>query len=320
MLRVVFMGTPEFAVPTLEALHSHHQVMAVVSLADKPRGRGHKVSPTPVKECAQKYGLRVLQPARVRDEAFLEEMAKLAPDVIVVAAYSRLIPSRLLQLPRFGCLNLHPSYLPRYRGAVPVPAAIMNGDSMAGVTVFRMDEGYDTGDLLLWRESPIGARETGSQLLERLSKVGAELVLETLQGLEAGTLTPIPQETIPEGFQRGEIAYTKPFSKESLLIDWQQSPERVSNFVRALMDVPTAATTWQGEVLKVGEALPMSEEIGDDAVPGQVVQAVKGQGLVVAVKGGAVLLTRLKPAGKGWMDGGAFVAGRRVDLGTILGQ
>ena len=316
------MGTPEFAVPTLRALHAHHQVLAVVSLADKPRGRGNKVSPTPVKACALELGLPIYQPARVRDEAFLQEMASLQPDVIVVAAYSRLIPPFLLELPRYGCLNLHPSFLPRYRGAVPVPAAIMQGDTQVGVTVFRMDEGYDTGDLLLWREESVGASETGTQLLERLAGVGAEVVLQTLQGLEQGTIVPVPQETIPAGFQRGNILYTKPFTKESLAIDWSASALDIANKVRALMELPTATTMWQGEVLKLGEVRPFPEEgvsVPSGAVPGQIICLAKGQGPVVLTGQGLVVLAKVKPAGKGWMDGWSFAQGRHLEPGARLG-
>ncbi|MBQ7567538.1 methionyl-tRNA formyltransferase [bacterium] len=320
-MRIVFMGTPEFAVPTLRALHREHSVLAAVSLADKPRGRGHKVSPSPVKACALELGLPVYQPARVRDEEFLREMSRLAPDAIVVAAYSRLIPSALLQLPRWGCLNLHPSFLPRYRGAVPVPAAIMHGDEKTAVTVFRMDEGYDTGDLLLWREETIGPSETGTQLLQRLAEAGAETVLDALRGLEDGALKPIPQDNIEPGFQRGEILYTKPFTKESLSIDWNWEADCISNFVRALMDVPTASTLWRGEVLKIGEAQPYSGEVGGclQAAPGQIVAIAKGRGPVVAAGQGYVLLAKVKPAGKGWMDGWSFAQGRQVSIGDRLG-
>lgn len=320
-MRVVFMGTPDFAVPTLRALHQNHQVLAAVSLADKPRGRGHKISPSPVKACAMELGLPVYQPARVRDEEFLREMAQLAPDVIVVAAYSRLIPSVLLQLPRWGCLNLHPSYLPRYRGAVPVPAAIMHGDTKAAVTVFRMDEGYDTGDLLLWREVSVGEEETGTQLLQRLAELGAEAVLETLQGLANSSLTAIPQDTVSDPFQRGEVLYTKPFTKESLFINWHDSAEHIANFVRALMDVPTACTLWQGEVLKVGEVRVQAADDAaySEAVPGQIVGIAKGRGPVVAAGQGYVLLSKVKPAGKGWMDGWSFAQGRRLEIGGRLG-
>ena len=321
-MRVVFMGTPDFAVPTLQALHRGHQVLAAVSLADKPRGRGKKISPSPVKACALELGLPVYQPARVRDEDFLREMRRLEPDVIVVAAYSRLIPAALLELPRYGCLNLHPSYLPRYRGAIPVPAAIMHGDKRAAVTVFRMDEGYDTGDLLLWREEDIGAEETGTQLLRRLADVGAQAVLDTLQGLENGSIAPIPQDSIPAGFQRGEVLYTKPLTKDDLSVDWNKSAEDISNFVRALMDTPAASTLWRGEVLKVGEIRPYNfdMEMHERSVPGQIVSIAKGQGPVAAAGQGYVLLAKVKPAGKGWMDGWSFAQGRRPEIGECLGK
>ena len=304
-MRVVFMGTPEFAVPSLEALAREFQVLAAVSQPDRPRGRGLKLSPTPVKKRALELGIPVLQPARVRDPEFLEELQRLAPEAILVAAYSRLIPPSILELPRHGCVNLHPSLLPRYRGAIPIQAAVMHGDPVTGITTFRMDEGYDTGDLLLQVEVPLGPEETGGELAARLAMLGAEVLVDTVRGLEAGALQPRPQV--------GEADYTRPLRKEDLVVDWSRPADQVRNFLRALAHEPAATTGWKGEPLKLGRA---QVGPGPEGEPGTVVALEKGLGPVVATGAGALVLREVKPSGKGWMDGWAFVQGRRVEPGA----
>lgn len=304
-MRVVFMGTPEFAVPSLEALAQAFDVRAAVSQPDRPRGRGQKVGAPPVKQRALELGIPVLQPARVRDPEFLEELRRLDPEVILVAAYARLIPPSILELPPHGCINLHPSLLPRYRGAIPIQAAVMNGDPVTGITTFVMNEGYDTGDLLLQVETPLGPDETGEELSARLARQGAEVLVETVKGLAAGTLVRRPQPA--------EADYTKPLKKEDLVVDWSLSAERVRNFIRALAHEPAAAAGWKGEPMKLGRAEVVAAPAGE---PGTIVALEKGRGPVVATGEGAVLLTEVKPAGKGWMDGWSFVQGRRLQPGS----
>ncbi len=310
-MRVVFMGTPEFAVPSLEELARAFEVQAVVSQPDRPRGRGLNLAPTPVKRRALELGLPVLQPARVRDPGFLEQMRLLAPDVILVAAYSRLIPPALLELPRLGCVNLHPSLLPRYRGAIPIQAALMHGDAVTGITTFQMDEGYDTGDLLMQVEVPIQADENGEDLSRRLAHLGAGVLVDTVRGLGAGTLQRRPQPA--------EGDYTRPLRKEDLVVDWALPATQVGNFVRALAHQPGASTGWAGQALKVGLAQVASPPPGQAAIPGTVVALEKGRGPVVACGEGAVLLREVKPPGKGWMDGWAFVQGRNLQPGARFG-
>lgn len=313
-MRVVYMGTPQFAVPSLEILHKNFQVVAVVTQPDKPKGRGHRLASSPVKLKAEELGLTVFQPLRVRDPEFLATLQELRPDIILVAAYAKLIPPSILNLPRLGCVNLHPSLLPRHRGAIPVPAAIMAGDRVTGITTFLMGEGYDTGDVLLQREVDIDPEESGSELLDRLSHIGAEILLETVLGLEAGRIEPVPQV--------GEANYTKPLNGEALSIDWSKSALEIANFIRALYDEPEATTFLNGQVLKVGKAEVVEgfeEELSQTIRPGQVMSLVKGRGPVVATGQGAVLLKYVKPAGKGWMDGKAFIVGRRIAVGDVLG-
>ncbi|MBQ7528418.1 methionyl-tRNA formyltransferase [bacterium] len=312
-MRVVYMGTPQFAVPSLEILHQNFQVVAVVTQPDRPKGRGCKLTPPPVKLKAEELGLPVYQPLKVRDPEFLSILQDLNPDIILVAAYAKLIPPSILNLPRLGCVNLHPSLLPRHRGAIPVPAAIMAGDKVTGITTFLMGEGYDTGDILLQREVEIKSGESGSELLECLSHIGAEVLLETVLGLERGEIKPVPQI--------GEANYTKPLKGEDLVIDWSKSALEIVNFVRALYSEPEATTSLRDQVLKIGKA-EVAEGFGEELLqtrPGQVLALLKGRGPVVAAGGGAVLLQYVKPAGKGWMDGKSFMTGRRISVGDVLG-
>ncbi|MGM9997910.1 MAG: methionyl-tRNA formyltransferase [Candidatus Bruticola sp.] len=310
-MRILYMGTPQFAVPSLRKLAECFEIVGVVTQPDKPKGRGHKLTPPPVKSVALELGLPVYQPLKVRDPEFLSLVGKLNPDLILVAAYAKLIPKTLLELPRLGCVNLHPSLLPRHRGAIPVQAAIMHGDKVTGVSTFIMEEGYDTGPILMSRETAIGAQESGSQLMERLANIGASLLVETALGLEAGTLKAEAQ--------CGDFNYTKPFQKEDLFVDWHKDSEQIADFVRALYHEPEAASRFQGQVMKIGRA-PVIDFVSevDQPVPGQVIGQIKGRGYVIAAGNGAVVLELVKPAGKGWMDGAAFMAGRRLQIGDIL--
>ncbi|MGM9992559.1 MAG: methionyl-tRNA formyltransferase [Candidatus Bruticola sp.] len=310
-MRILYMGTPQFAVPALRKLAERFEVVGVVTQPDKPKGRGHKLAPPPVKVTALELGLPVYQPLKVRDPEFLGLVKQLNPDLILVAAYAKLIPKTLLELPRLGCVNLHPSLLPRHRGAIPVQAAIIYGDKVTGVSTFIMEEGYDTGPILMSRETAIGPQESGIQLMERLAELGADLLVETALGLEAGALKAEAQD--------GEFNYTKPFQKEDLFIDWYKDSRQIADFVRALYDEPEAAARFQGQVVKIGRASAVDfAGEGEAAVPGQIIGQIKGRGYVVATGKGAVVLELVKPSGKGWMDGASFMAGRRLQIGDIL--
>ncbi|MBQ7502084.1 methionyl-tRNA formyltransferase [bacterium] len=312
-MRVLYMGTPQFAVPALEQLNEHFEVIGVVTQPDKPKGRGRRVCASPVKLKAQELGLPVYQPLKVRDPEFCAAVKELKPDIILVAAYAKLIPKEILELPKYGCINLHPSLLPRHRGAIPVQAAIMAGDKVTGVTSFVMEEGYDTGPLLMQEKTEIKPEETGSELLERLSHLGAELLIKTAVSLEKGELKPVPQT--------GEFNYTKPLKGEDLLIDWHKSAEAAADFVRALYSEPESGTFHKEQVIKVGKLEvcgDFSPEVHEYA-PGQIVGRLKGKGYVAACGSGFAVLRLVKPAGKGWMDGAAFMAGRRLQIGDILG-
>ncbi len=306
------MGSPEFAVASLEAVHRETELLAVYTQPDKARGRrGKTLVPTAVKARALELGVPVHEPNRIRDEAVIQGLRELKPDVILVVAYAKLIPKEILDLPEWGCINVHPSLLPRYRGAIPLQAAIFNGDEETGVCTFFMDEGYDTGDLIVTRRTPLASDETGTQLSERMALMGAEVLLETLEYLRRGDPPRTPQPAEAEG------GYTKPLKKEDLQLDWSLPAEAVRNRIRGLADEPGAVTYLpNGESLKVGQA-SLAEE-GGSGQPGQVLGFVKGRGPMVACGSGALVLQRLKPAGKGWMDGASFWNGKRVQVGERL--
>ena len=213
-MKIIFMGTPDFSVPTLESLvSSRHQVAAVVTQPDKPKGRGKGIQMSPVKEAAIRLGIPVLQPLRARDPSFVEEIRKLEPDVMVVVAFGQILPKGLLELPRYGCVNIHGSLLPKYRGAAPIQWAVINGDKETGITTMMMDEGMDTGDILEKATAALDEKETGGSLFCRLSQMGGALILSTLEKLEQGTLQRIPQDP-------GQATYVKKISKSFGEIDW----------------------------------------------------------------------------------------------------
>lgn len=303
------MGSPEFAVGSLEAAHRCTELVAVYTQPDKPRGRGNKVVPTEVKARALELGLPVHEPKRIRDEEVIEQLRAYAPDVILVVAYAKLIPPVILELPRFGCINVHPSLLPRWRGAVPMIAAVKAGDTETGVCTFFMDEGYDTGDLILTRRTPLGPDETGEELSKRLAVVGAELLEETVRRLESGDYQRTKQPAEADG------GYTKMLKKEDLVIDWSQPAERVRNFIRAMAHEPGAGTSVGDKAIKIGRA---SHAEGSGA-PGEVLGLVKGKGFLVGTGSGALLVEEVKPPGKGWMPAWSFLQGTPLESGARLG-
>ena len=323
MLRAVFMGSPDFALPSLEVVAEHTQLVAVYTQPDKPRGRGNKLLPTPIKARALELGLPVHEPKRIRDDSVIEQLRGYAPDVILVVAYAKLIPQVILDLPRFGCINVHPSLLPRWRGAIPVQAAIFAGDQETGVCTFFMDAGYDTGDVILCRKTPIGPEETGDQLAQRLSLLGAEVLRETIAQLEAGTYhrTQQPAEAdgspLEGGGGGGHGGYTKMLTREDLFVKWEQPAEQVANFIRGLAHEPGAATLWGEQTLKLGKA--SVDHRPSQASPGTVLASIKGRGFQVATSHGVVLIEEVKPPGKGWMSAWSFLQGSPFPPGLIFG-
>lgn len=309
-MRLVFMGTPDFAVPCLEAvLAAGHEVAAVYSQPDKPVGRKQEIRPTPVKACALAHGLEVRQPASLRTPEEVERLRQTAPDCVVVVAYGKLIPAEMLALPPKGFLNVHGSLLPRYRGAAPIQWAVINGDAVTGVTTMLLDEGMDTGAILEKAETPIGAEETAGELFDRLSALGAELLVSTLDKWERGGLTPVPQEE--------RLATHAPIlRKEMAKLDFSLPAERLSCRVRGFSPWPVAYTSLEGKRLKIYAAAVGGKTASP---PGTLLQ--NGESLAVACGDGRTLeLRELQLEGGRRMSAAEWVKGRPVAPGTILGN
>ncbi|MFN8543516.1 MAG: methionyl-tRNA formyltransferase [Candidatus Binatia bacterium] len=307
--RVVFMGTPDFACTSLAALLAGpDRVVAVVCQPDKPRGRGLAVVAPPVKSLALLAGVRVLQPAKLRDPEFEAVMRSLAPDLIVVAAYGKILPRWLLDLPGHGCVNVHASILPRHRGAAPIQWAILAGDSETGVTIMAMNEEMDAGDILLVRRTPIDPGDTAGTLTERLAILGAEALMDALVEEAAGRRHPIPQPAVG-------MTFAPRVEREHGRLDWQRSAVELERAVRAFAPVPGAFTTLDGHPLKVHRAAIVPDQNG---APGRVLHA-GAAGIVVGTGAGALALLEVQPGGKRRMEARAFLAGHPVSPGTCLG-
>ncbi len=308
MTRIVFMGTPEFAVSALEALADAHQVVGVVTQPDRPAGRGRRLAPSPVKQVALERGLSLSQPHSLRTPEAVAQLSAWKPDVIVVAAFGQILPQDVLGLPPHGCLNVHGSLLPHWRGAAPVAAAILAGDEVTGVTIMQMDAGLDTGPVLAQREETILPDDTQATLEERLAYLGAELLVETLSAYLAGNLLPRPQPE--EG-----ATYAGQLRKEDGLLDWSRPTVELDRQVRAFTPWPGAFTRWRGQRLKVLRVVPLPEWHGD-APPGTVI--VLADGVVVATGEGALRLEEVQLAGKRPMDIAPFLRGQRDFAGSAL--
>ena len=309
-MRIVFMGTPDFSVPVLEALvKGGHEGVAAVTQPDKPKGRGKAVLMTPVKEKALELGIPVYQPARARDEEFYAQMQALSPDVAVVVAFGQILPQRLLDVPRYGSINIHASLLPKYRGAAPIQWAVINGDKETGITTMQMDAGVDTGDMLEQVVIPIAPDETGGSLHDKRSAAGCPLILSTLKKLEEGTLKPVPQPA--EG-----ATHVGMLSKSFGNIDWSQEAVQIERLIRGLNPWPSAYTRLGEKTLKLWQAKVLEEEY--PGVPGQVIEAEKDRFLVKTGKGTLQILS-LQLEGKKRMDTEAFLRGNAVEAGTVLG-
>lgn len=283
-MRIVFMGTPGFALPVLEGLLSGgYHVVDVVTRPDRPAGRGRLFTPPPVKAYAQERGLAVFQPSSLRREGVVQELTVVRPEAIVVAAYGRIVPPEVLAIPPKGVLNIHPSLLPRYRGPSPVAAALLEGESVTGVTIMLMDQGLDTGAILAQRQTPILPRETAEELTHRLFRLGAELLLEVLPRWKAGAITPVPQD-------EGQATSTRLYAKEDGELDWSLSAVALGRRLRAFYPWPGCYTHWEGKLLKVLEGVPLDAVGPRGGGPGLVVSLPGGRKPGVAVVTGQGLL------------------------------
>jgi methionyl-tRNA formyltransferase len=305
-LRAVFMGTAPFALPTLRSLADTEEVIAVITQPDRPRGRGQEVAPPPAKGLALDLGLQVLQPERVNDPHFIAQLEELNPDVIVVAAFGQILSPAVLDMPSMGCINVHPSLLPQYRGAAPINWAIINGESKTGVTTYVMDEGMDTGAILLTREVEIKEEETAEELGEQLAAIGGELARETIQGLKEKSLRPIPQD-------EKRATYAPLLKKSDGLIQWEAGAGRIRNQIRGMLPWPVAFTWLKGKRLKLFRG-----RTGDSTgAPGEIT-AVAG-GLEVACGTGSLFIEELQLEGGKKMGWKEFTRGHQLTPGEKLG-
>ena len=307
-MRIVFMGTPDFAVPSLQALiGAGHDVCAVYTQPDKPQGRKQILTAPPVKTLALEHDIPVFQPNTLKNEDEQARLRELAPEVIIVVAYGKLLPKAVLDIPPHGCINVHGSLLPRWRGAAPIQWAVIAGDEMAGVTTMQMAEGLDTGDMLLTYETKVGEKETAGELFDRLAQSGAELLTQTLVKLDE--IEPRPQDD-------AQSCYAHMLDKQMAVIDWSKSAHEIDCLIRGLNPWPIALTTLSGERLKVFAA----EKAAGNGEPGTVLEADPKKGLTVACGEGALRLTEIQLVGGKRMKATDFLRGHAIEVGTKLGD
>ncbi len=316
-MNVVYMGTPDFAVNTLEAIvNAGHKVMMVVTQPDKAKGRGKKVLYTPVKEKALEYGLTVSQPVKVSEESFVAQLREMNPDVIVVVAFGQILPESILNIPKYGCINVHASLLPAYRGAAPIQWAVIDGLSESGVTTMYMEKGLDTGDIIMQSRFALAEDETGGSLFDKLAIEGADLLLKTLVQLENGTATRTKQDD-------SKSSYAKMLSKDMGKLDFSQSATVLERLIRGLNPWPSAYTRLDDKSLKVYEANVLSDDevatFGSlEQAPGTII-AVDKKSFTVRCKEGALRIMNLQLEGKKRMDTAAFLLGYKIEIGKVLG-
>ncbi len=310
-MKIIFMGTPDFSVGTLEALiAAGHEIVLAVTQPDKPKGRGKAVQFPPVKEAALAHGIEVFQPRRVREPECVEYLRKFEADIIVVVAFGQILPKEILNMPPFGCVNVHASLLPKYRGAAPIQWAVINGEKVFGVTTMRMDEGLDTGDMILQEKVVLDPKETGGSLFEKLSRVGAQLCVKTLAAIEEGTAVYTPQD-------HSQATKVGMISKKFGLIDWNQPAERLECLIRGLNPWPSAYTKLNGKTFKIWDADVFCENT--DKVPGTVTEVVK-DAISVQTGDGILILREVQLEGKKRMACGDFLRGYSLKKETCFGE
>ncbi|MEG1441775.1 MAG: methionyl-tRNA formyltransferase [Oscillospiraceae bacterium] len=312
-MRILFMGTPEFSVPCLEAIiDGGHTLVGVVTQPDKPKGRGHKLAPPPVKVSANAHGLEVMQPITLKDNMFLEDLERLKPDMIVVVAYGKILPKYVLEFSKYGCINVHASLLPKYRGAAPIQRCIIDGETETGITTMHMAEGIDTGDMILKATTKISKTETYGELHDKLSLMGAELLLKTIKEIEKGTAKREVQDDSLSN-------YAPMISKETGLIDWKKPARVILNQVRGTYPAPLSYTRYKGEDLKIITAESGEESVKENKEYGKII-GIKNKKLEVACGDGeSILITELQFKGKKRMKVADYLNGHKIDLNEILG-
>lgn len=312
-MNIVFMGTPDFAVPTLEKLINSHNysVKLVVTQPDKPKGRGKKIIASPVKQTAVKYNIPIFQPIKIKEKQNIEEIKKYKPDIIVVVAFGQILPKELIELPKYGCINVHGSLLPKYRGAAPIQWAIINGESLTGVTTMFMDVGLDTGDIALAKQIAIDENDNYGLLYNKMSIIGADLLLETLIKLEKNDI--IPQK------QNDELStYAPMITNEICHIDWNKSSLNIINLIRGLNPTPNAYTYYDNETFfKIWDAENINK-VYDNVSCGTIIDIIKNKGFVVKTKDGSILITQIQAKGGKKMSTADYMRGHLIQINKVL--
>ncbi|MEW6614897.1 MAG: methionyl-tRNA formyltransferase [Thermodesulfobacteriota bacterium] len=311
-MKIVFMGTPDFAIPALDLLiESGENIVGALTMPDRPKGRGRKLKAPPVKETAERHCITVFQPEKIIDDPFISKLKELNPDVIVVVAFGQILSKEILKIPRFGCVNLHASLLPRYRGAAPINWAVINGEKVTGVTTMLMDEGLDTGDILLQQEVGVEEEDTAENLHDKLAKTGAKLLLETLHRLKEGSITPVPQN-------HSKATIAPMLKKGDGLIDWGKEAVRISNLIKGLTPWPGAFTHLQDKILKIFKGIALGED-SEDNTPGTITE-MNEKGIKVSTGKGVLLITEVQLQGHKKMGIADFLRGHKykISMGTTL--
>lgn len=308
-MKVIYMGTPDFSVGALEAIiKAGHEVVLVVTQPDKPKGRGKAMQASPVKECALSHGIEVFQPSKIRESENVEYLRKFGADIFVVAAFGQILPKSILDMPKYGCVNIHASLLPKYRGAAPIQWAVINGDEVTGVTTMLMNEGIDTGDMIAKKQVRLAEDETGGSLFDRLADTGAELIVETMKMLEEGTAEFTPQNS-------EEATHTSMISKELGSIEWSKPAAEIERLIRGLNPWPSAYTRLKGKTFKIWKARVV--EVSSSDKPGTIIKIGKDE-LLVQTGEGALSLIEVQLEGKKRMDVASFLRGCQIEEGIVL--
>lgn len=311
-MRILFMGTPDFAAASLNSMiNAELNVVGVVSQPDKPKGRGHKLQPTDVKIAAQAAGIPVYQPQSLKNGELLELLDEIKPDLIVVAAYGKILPEYIINYPKYGCINVHASLLPKYRGAAPIQWAIINGEKETGVTIMQMDKGLDTGDMLLTEKTNIGKYETAGELFARLAEMGGNLLVEAISKIEKHEIVPIPQN-------HDEHTYASMINKDIGKINWEKSANEISKLICGMNPWPVAHTLYNGEPLKIYEAI-IDETSQQSGKPGEILCLEKGKGLKVSTGNGLLYIKTVQFSGGKKMNIEDYARGHEIKEGIVLG-
>lgn len=309
-MKIVFMGTPEFAVPSLEIINKDYEVVSVFTKIDKPNARGNKINYSPVKEYALANGLKIYQPQNFKEKEIIDEIRKIQPDLIVVVAYGKILPKEVIDIPKYGIINVHSSLLPKYRGAAPINAALINGDKKSGVSIMYVEEELDAGAVILQEETEITEEDTFLTLHDRLKNIGAVLLLKAIKLIENNKVEAKKQD-------EKLVSFVKPFKKEDCRVNWNKTSREIFNLVRGMNPVPTAFSSIEGKNLKIYSVIPYEKKY-ENSKNGEVVEFLKGKGVVIKTADNSVIITSAKPENKKQLSGVDLINGSFLKIGEVL--